>query len=549
MKPISYLSAAVLMLLLSCQLEPNSIVNNEQVNFFSWDSATVYFLLTDRFHRGDSESSRTQEYKETAVLRGFEGGNFAGITQKINEGYFSDLGVDAIWLSPFVEQNYDSTDEGTGETYAYHGYWTRDWTAIEPNFGNTQDLQQMIEAAHQRGIRIVMDAVLNHTGPVTPIDFKWPDDWVRIEPTCNFQDYAGTTSCTLVANLPDILTDSENEVELPAFLVEKWKNQGRYEEEIMELDAFFERTKYPRTPSYYIVKWLTDYIKEFGINAFRVDTTKHTDEYIWADLKKEAEYSFEYYKQHNGDYQFENEPFYMVGEVYGYETSKGKDYNFGDRSVNYFDFGYDALINFEFKNDTRNDYESLFTKYDKLLHDKEQYGGFLNYLQSHDDAYSFDVSRTQSIKTANALLLSPGAIQIYYGDESARPLQIEGAVGDANLRSNMNWESIEKDVNTQKILKHWKKLGAFRKNHKKSLALGKHQQISSSPYYFSRSTKEEKVIIGLEIKEKRKKIVLNDKTLEKSKWRDAYSAIEAEVIDGILSFETDFETVLLERIR
>ncbi len=549
MKPISYLSAAVLLLLLSCQSETNSIVNNEQENFFSWDSATVYFLLTDRFHRGDSESSRTQEYKETAVLRGFEGGNFAGITKKINEGYFSDLGVDAIWLSPFVEQNYDSTDEGTGETYAYHGYWTRDWTALEPNFGNAQDLQQMIEAAHQRGIRIVMDAVLNHTGPVTPIDFKWPDDWVRTDPTCNFQDYAGTTSCTLVANLPDILTDSENEVELPTFLIEKWKNEGRYEQEVMELDAFFERTNHPRTPSYYIVKWLTDYIKEFGINAFRVDTTKHTDEYIWADLKKEAEYSFEYYKQQNEDYQFENEPFYMVGEVYGYETSKGKDYNFGDRSVNYFDYGYDALINFEFKNDTKNDYESLFTKYDELLHDKGQYGGFLNYLQSHDDAYSFDVSRTQPIKTANALLLSPGAIQIYYGDESARPLQIEGAVGDANLRSNMNWESIEKDANTQKILKHWKKLGAFRKNHKKSLALGKHQQISSSPYYFSRSTKEEKVIIGLEIKEKRKNIVLNDKTLEKSQWRDVYSAIEAEVIDGVLSFETDFETVLLERIR
>ena len=190
----------------------------------------------------------------------------SGITEKINDNYFNQLGVDAIWLSPFVEQNYDATDEGTGVTYAYHGYWTRDWTALEPNFGNTDDLTEMIQTAHQKGIRIVMDAVLNHTGPVTPIDFKWPKEWVRTHPTCNFQDYNGTTSCTLVENLPDIRTESQNEVELPIFLVEKWKKEGRYEQEVNELNAFFERTKHPRTPSYYIVKWLTDYIKDYGIN-------------------------------------------------------------------------------------------------------------------------------------------------------------------------------------------------------------------------------------------------------------------------------------------
>lgn len=549
MKPFTYLSAAILMLLVSCNAETKIEKIEGNKYFFSWDSATVYFLLTDRFHRGESNSFRQQEFKETAVLRGFEGGNIAGITEKINDNYFNQLGVDAIWLSPFVEQNYDATDEGTGVTYAYHGYWTRDWTALEPNFGNTDDLTEMIQTAHQKGIRIVMDAVLNHTGPVTPIDFKWPEEWVRTHPTCNFQDYDGTTSCTLVENLPDIRTESQNEVELPIFLVEKWKKEGRYEQEVNELNAFFERTKHPRTPSYYIVKWLTDYIKEYGINAFRVDTTKHADEYIWADLKKEAEYSFQHFKEQNPNYQFGDEDFYMVGEVYGYETSKGKNYNFGDKTVNYFDYGYDALINFEFKNDTKADYESLFTKYSAILEDKAQYGGFLNYLQSHDDSYSFDVSRTQAIKTANALLLSPGAIQIYYGDESTRPLQIEDAVGDANLRSNMNWKDIEQDSSTQKILTHWRKLGLFRKKHKKSLALGEHQQLSDQPYYFSRSSQEEQVIIGLELEQKLKEVVLEDKSLERSKWRDSYSNTDVEVINGVLSFESEFDTVLLERIR
>jgi alpha-amylase len=68
-------------------------------------------------------------------LRGFEGGDLRGITDKINEGYFSDLGINAIWFTPIVEQVHGFVDEGTGKTYGYHGYWAKDWTAIDPNFG------------------------------------------------------------------------------------------------------------------------------------------------------------------------------------------------------------------------------------------------------------------------------------------------------------------------------------------------------------------------------------------------------------------------------
>ncbi|MDA0843936.1 MAG: alpha-amylase family glycosyl hydrolase, partial [Bacteroidetes bacterium] len=107
---------------------------------FNWKTANVYFLLTDRFNKGNSETRRTDVPVATATLRGFEGGNLKGITEKLNEGYFEDLGVDAIWMTPFVRQIDAPTDEGTGVTYGYHGYWAKDWTNLDPNFGTYDEL-------------------------------------------------------------------------------------------------------------------------------------------------------------------------------------------------------------------------------------------------------------------------------------------------------------------------------------------------------------------------------------------------------------------------
>src|SRR5690606_10307651 len=229
--------------------------------------------LQDRYYNGYTTNEvNLERTKETGKLRGFEGCDLKGITQKIEDGYFTDLGVNAIWMTPIVEQIHGGTDEGTGITYGFHGYWTKDWTAIDPNFGTKEDLKALVAAAHKRGIRILLDAVINHTGPVTPIDPVWPDEWVRTDPTCDYTSYDSTISCTLVKNLPDIKTESDDPVDLPPQLVEKWKSEGRYEQEVAELDAFFERTGHPRAPRFYIIKWLTDYISEFGIDGYRVDT-------------------------------------------------------------------------------------------------------------------------------------------------------------------------------------------------------------------------------------------------------------------------------------
>ncbi|MEO0902068.1 MAG: alpha-amylase family glycosyl hydrolase, partial [Bacteroidota bacterium] len=252
---------------------------------FKWEGANVYFLLTDRFHNGNPENDLNFERtEETAVLRGFEGGDIQGIIQKLEQGYFTDLGINAIWFTPVVEQIHGATDEGTGNTYAYHGYWAKDWTSIDPNFGNRKDLEKLVKTAHSKGIRVLLDVVLNHTGPVTEKDPVWPSDWVRTDPTCEFTTYENTTACTLVNNLPDILTESDEAVELPDALLAKWKEEGRLSQELDELQLFFERTGYPRAPRFYIIKWLTDYINDFGVDGFRVDTVKHVNENAWSDL-------------------------------------------------------------------------------------------------------------------------------------------------------------------------------------------------------------------------------------------------------------------------
>ena len=488
-----------------------SVASNVEKKPFVWEGANLYFLLTDRFENGDlSNDINFNRTEQAAKLRGFEGGDIKGITKKIKEGYFTDLGVNAIWMTPLLEQIHGYTDEGQGKTYGFHGYWTKDWTQLDPNFGTTDDLKEMIEAAHSKGIRIVFDAVINHTGPVTDIDPVFPSDWVRTSPKCTYDNYVNTTACTLVANLPDILTENNTSVELPPQLAEKWKKAGTYEKEVAELNQFFAKYNLPKAPKYYIMKWLSDYIKKYGIDGFRVDTVKHVNEDVWKEFQKICQDSFDEFKKNNPSKVLDNQPFFTVAEVYNYGISHKKEFNFGDKSVNYFDNGFSSIINFDFKGDAKKSYEEMFAKYSEILNSDLKGFSVMNYADSHDDGDAFDMTRSKPYETATKLLLAPGISQIYYGDETARPLKVEGADGDANLRSFMNWDDIKNNTETQKILAHWQKLGKFRQAHP-AVGAGVHKKLEIEDAYSGKTV-----------------------TVDKNK---------------MITFATDYDVVLLEVIK
>lgn len=485
---------------------------------FSWDNATVYFVMTDRFANGDPSNDQAygrgldgegQPYTFDANGH-FHGGDFQGLTQKIKEGYFTQLGVNALWITAPYEQVHGWVGGATDvQAYAYHGYWPLDFTEMDANLGTWADFQTFVDTAHANGLRVVMDVVLNHVGYATLHDLDafgiptikdeswkswrpgpdeswlsyhdrffdyadstdwahwWGSDWVRAGlpayTACGSDDY---TQC--LASLPDVRTETIEEVALPPVLLAKWDEKKLVQEQA-ELDAFFARTGLPRSPRNYIIKWLTDWVAEFGIDGFRIDTAKHVELEAWQALKTEATQALSRWKARNPDKALDDTDFWMTGEVWGH----------GVERTAYFDHGFDSVINFAFQ-DAAGDYaalDSIYAHYDQAINPDPSFN-VLSYLSSHD-THLFD--RNRLMEGGTSLLLLPGSVQIFYGDESARPPLPPSGVPDANTRSFMNWDSPNAEV-----LAHWQMLGQFRNRHP-ALAAGEHVFIADAPYTFGRT--------------------------------------------------------------
>lgn len=524
---------------------------------FLWENATVYFLLTDRFNNAYVGNDLAYGRKaDAAPLRGYMGGDLAGITNKINEGYFDSLGVNAIWVSPPVEQIHEGTDEGTGKSYGFHGYWAADFTAVDANLGTENDFRNFVDAAHARGIRVLLDVVMNQTGPVTETDYVWPDDWVRTGPQCTYKDAKTTIECTLVKNLPDFRTDSDTPVELPENLAAKWQREGRFEREVKELNEFFARTGYPRAPRYYLMKWHSDWVRKYGVDGFRADTVKHVEAKAWKELGVVASAAYEDWKRANPDKKLGDDRFYMTAEVFNYNIAQGQVFDLGGgQTVNYYQSGFNSLINFGLVYDAEKDYETLFSSYSKVLHGGALEGlSVLNYLASHDYDKPFDAARKKPFESANKLLLAPGAAQIYYGDETARRLDVAEAVGDAKLRSFMNWDELAQNAQRDgykvaDVRAHWAKVGLFRQAHV-AVGAGLHQQLQAKPYVFKRTYDQgalhDKVVVALDLPtDKPASIKLHGVFANGQKVKDYYSGKTAVVKGDSVNFGTKNAMVLI----
>lgn len=132
---------------------------------FTWDNVNCYFVLTDRFENGDTKNDASYgRVKTPDGVGSFHGGDIVGLTEKLD--YLNDLGVNAVWISAPYEQMHGWTsgkDEGFAH-YAFHGYYTLDWTFMDQSMGTIDEFRTFVNEAHKRGIRVVMDVVLNHTG-------------------------------------------------------------------------------------------------------------------------------------------------------------------------------------------------------------------------------------------------------------------------------------------------------------------------------------------------------------------------------------------------
>ncbi|ATB48014.1 alpha-amylase family glycosyl hydrolase [Corallococcus macrosporus] len=175
---------------------------------FRWESGLMYFAFTDRFHNAKPENDGP--VADVDPIANYLGGDFAGITQKIEEGYFDALGVRTLWISP-VDQNPEGRFIGTGGKYytGYHGYWPSKPRQTQHRFGSLAELRALTAAAHKRGMRVIADLVLNHVHQEHPYWTTYGQEgWFNTAASC----VCGTQDCDweaqrLICKFTDYLPD------------------------------------------------------------------------------------------------------------------------------------------------------------------------------------------------------------------------------------------------------------------------------------------------------------------------------------------------------
>ena len=457
---------------------------------FSWDNATVYFLLIDRFKNGDTSNDNAygrQNIKLNDQRATMHGGDFAGITEKINDGYFTDLGVNAIWLTAPYEQIHGYIQGGSGfYHYSYHGYYVLDYTETDAAFGTKEEFRTLVDAAHSKGIRIIMDIVMNHSGYGSMYDMneynfgglksgwdtfynnpdenntdlyhsyidyegsadgwaRWWYKWVRAG-LPGYPEPGSSEQTRTLDGLPDFRTDSSEQVGIPTFLQTKWTKEGT-------LAAKTSKYGSSNTVLGYITSFLSEWVREYGVDGFRCDTAKHVNPGEWKVLKDKCVEALKEWKQKNPTKKLDDLDFWMTGEHWDWNIGYGKDAYFTQG-------GFNSMINFETQGGgllASGKVADTYQRYaDKINTDPDF--NVLSYISSHDST----LTRTGDMYyMGSAFLLMPGAVQIYYGDESARPFVPgvpQNTAGHA-YRSDMNWGE------NQDLVKHWGIVGRFRNSH------------------------------------------------------------------------------------
>ena len=250
------------------------------------DQAQVlYSLMIDRFHNGNKKNDWKMNSPEVLDIVDYQGGDIAGITQKIKDGFFNDLGITTIWISPITQNpwdawglnkfpngnKYDNTKAYT-KFSGYHGYWPIYATEVEKRFTTEEELHEMLDVAHAHGLNVILDYVANHMHINSPTLQAHPD-W----------------------HTDSILPDGRRNFELwDEARLTTW-----FDVHIPTLDLERPEVCAPMTDSALV--WL----EKFDFDGFRHDACKHIPLNYWRELGAKM-------KQ-----RYPNRHIWMIGETYG----------------------------------------------------------------------------------------------------------------------------------------------------------------------------------------------------------------------------------------
>lgn len=474
--------------------------NKKNADDFDWDESVIYFMVTDRFFDGNESNntaSGAKTYgKDNAGL--YHGGDFAGITQKLD--YLEDLGINTIWITPIVENIPGVTVTDTGKedvpyNAAYHGYWASDFTKLNPTLGTEEEFQTLIDQAHSRGIRIMVDVVVNHAGYDTDFGnmIRSGDDIV-----------SGSDQKDSLSNLPDFKTED------PAVSAQ-------------------------------LVKWQTQWVKDFGIDYFRVDTVKHVENDTWAELKNaltEVDSDFKMIGEYAGGGYASNGNTLGTGEM-----DSDLDFDFNDQATNFVKGNISSV-------------ESFLTSRNSVLNNTYMTGQFLG---SHDEdgfkkklldgGMAEDAATAASMVAASLQITAKGQPVIYYGEEI-------GLTGLNNYpyqtnRYDFDWTMVNSD---NKTYQHYKKMLSIRNAYTDVFARGDRKTILASDEngydIVSRSYKGTKLYVGLNIKDVAQTVEIPVSENNGTVLKDLYSGKTYTVSNGkikvIIPAATDGGTVVLK---
>lgn len=442
---------------------------------FDWDEAVIYFAVTDRFFDGDASNNDAYGVGDYNVGEkggsSYHGGDFAGLNQKLD--YLKDLGVNTIWITPIVENiTEDQHDNETDTaTYGYHGYWASDFTKLNKHLGKEQQFKALLDAAHSKGMKIMVDVVLNHAG-------------------YGREDYFNSILTDADGNSISMIRDSSNTI----------SGDDKYDS-LSDLPDFVTENK---AVTDQLVAWQTEWMSKYNIDYYRVDTVKHVETTTWAAFKNSL-------TKVNPDFK-------MIGEYSG----AGYANNAGELGTG----TMDALLDFDFNDFAQNfvtgnisSVENSLQKRNNAINNTSVMGSFLS---SHDeDTLQYKLVNESKISEEEAYNLmkvaatlqitAKGQPVLYYGEEIG-----QGGANNWPLQTNrrdFDWTELEKQkADSNSIYNHYKTMLAIRNAYTDVFARGNRSTVAVSDAdgyeVISRSYGNNTLYVGMNVKEAEKEVVI-----------------------------------------